>query len=76
MYLTRHLVVYTRWDCELESELIDYVSLTKQADEFSRSVTVSLSSKESSISKRSVVKSRAGKLKVSHRDSNDDSKNI
>ena len=75
-FLSRHMLVYTRWDAEQERELIDYVSITQQADEFRRSATMSLSSKDSSISKRNMVKARAGKFRDSHRNIDDDSINI
>ena len=36
-YLQRHLLVYTKWDEEREYEMIDYISLAKIPDDFSRS---------------------------------------
>lgn len=69
-YLEKHLLIYTRWDSDHEREYIDYIALTQRPEEYRRSATVSLSSKDSITSKRNVIKARAGKLKVSHRDDN------
>ena len=73
-YLKRHIIVYTQWDEEQEREVIDYISLSQQAEEFRRSATVSLGSKDNSTtSKRSVVKARANKLRPETRNIDDES---
>mmetsp|Transcript_29727 Transcript_29727/g.39524 ORF Transcript_29727/g.39524 Transcript_29727/m.39524 type:complete len:98 (-) Transcript_29727:1296-1589(-) len=70
-YLVRHLLIYSCWDSENEREVIDYVSLGKLPEEYMRSATMSLASKESSITKKNLIKSRAGKLRVSSHDESD-----
>ena len=74
-FLERHLLVYTKWDEDQERELIDYVALTQRPDEYRNSNTISLSSNQSNVSKRDVVKARAGRFRPNNKDSLDFSHN-